>query len=320
MSVISDHLAQFRLGRAQTCGRMGLYPLLKSAGSQPTDHGLSARAFEAGTLHVGEVSDSGVVSELKAVNDGDQPVLLLDGEELQGAKQNRILNVSVLVASHTRVTLPVSCVEQGRWHYRSPGFAPAAQVLFSKARSRKAAYMAERRRAARGAEVAASFQANQMAIWDDVEESVGLADGATDTGAMSASYEAERARLEAFEQAFRAEPEQVGAVFCIDDHPAAVELLETPDLFAEAFPRLLRGHGLSTLQQGHTDALGPAMTAADFVTRVAESHVVAAPSVGLGEDLSLDSPACSGSALCLPGRLIHLAAFSKPLFSAPARH
>jgi hypothetical protein len=45
--------------------------------------------------------------------------LLLDGEQLVGAKQNRIPNMIVLVAAQTEVTIPVSCVEQGRWGYQA---------------------------------------------------------------------------------------------------------------------------------------------------------------------------------------------------------
>ncbi|MFN2489301.1 MAG: ARPP-1 family domain-containing protein [Actinomycetota bacterium] len=42
---------------------------------------------------------------------------MLDGEHLQGARQSRIMNVTALLAPRSRVTLPVSCVEQGRWHF-----------------------------------------------------------------------------------------------------------------------------------------------------------------------------------------------------------
>ena len=37
----------------------------------------------------------------------DEHVLLYDGEELIGAKQNRILNLSVLVAAGSRTAIPV---------------------------------------------------------------------------------------------------------------------------------------------------------------------------------------------------------------------
>src|ERR671930_1654670 len=76
-------------------------------------------------FHVTEVDAAGSVPELLAKNPLDANVLLYDGEELLGAKQNRILNVTVLVPAHAETRIPVSCVEQGRWAARSAGFASA---------------------------------------------------------------------------------------------------------------------------------------------------------------------------------------------------
>lgn len=39
-------------------------------------------------------------------------VLILDGEEILGAKQNRMVNATILIAAHTKVKVPVSCVER----------------------------------------------------------------------------------------------------------------------------------------------------------------------------------------------------------------
>lgn len=46
-----------------------------------------------------EVSEAGSVPSLRVVNKGERAVFLLDSEELVGAKQNRILNTSVLIAA-----------------------------------------------------------------------------------------------------------------------------------------------------------------------------------------------------------------------------
>ncbi len=54
---------------------------------------------------------------------------MLDSEELIGAKQNRILNVSVMVPPHTTITVPVTCVEQGRWAYSSATFKSSGWVM-----------------------------------------------------------------------------------------------------------------------------------------------------------------------------------------------
>ena len=67
--------------------------------------------------------------ELKVVNDCDERVLLLDGEELIGAKQNRIVNATFLIAGQTEIIIPVSCVEQGRWSYRSSKFGSGEKVM-----------------------------------------------------------------------------------------------------------------------------------------------------------------------------------------------
>src|SRR5215213_1159080 len=64
-------------------------------------------------FRVTEVDAAGSVPELLAVNPLDADVLLYEGEELLGAKQNRILNVTVLAASRSETRIPVSCVEEG---------------------------------------------------------------------------------------------------------------------------------------------------------------------------------------------------------------
>ena len=80
-------------------------------------------------FRVTEVDAAGLVPELTVHNPLDRNVLLYDGEELIGAKQNRILNATFLIASNTEVIIPVSCVEQGRWSYRSSKFASGEKVM-----------------------------------------------------------------------------------------------------------------------------------------------------------------------------------------------
>ncbi len=98
---------------------------------------------ETARARVTEVSEAGSVPFLKVANGANPPLLLLDGEELIGAKQNRILNTTVLVAAHTDVTILVSCVEQGRWGYRGRQFRPGDASLYASLRARKAAWVSQ---------------------------------------------------------------------------------------------------------------------------------------------------------------------------------
>jgi hypothetical protein len=70
--------------------------------------------MESGLFTVTVVSEGETVPELKVINKGGRAVLLLDGEELSGAKQSRVLNATNLMAAQTEVIIPVSCTEHGR--------------------------------------------------------------------------------------------------------------------------------------------------------------------------------------------------------------
>jgi hypothetical protein len=79
-------------------------------------------AIEKGEVRVGEVSEGGQVPYLTVENTGKVPVLILEGEELVGGKQNRIVNSSILVLAGSIIKIPVSCVESGRWDNRRYDF------------------------------------------------------------------------------------------------------------------------------------------------------------------------------------------------------
>jgi len=60
--------------------------------------------------------DDEEVPHLTATNSSARPVLLTEGETVNGGRQNRVLNTSVLIPAATTLKIPVSCVEQGSWH------------------------------------------------------------------------------------------------------------------------------------------------------------------------------------------------------------
>ena len=116
------------LGEPVTCRGLTLVPLSAMATVAKTGlYALAAEAIAAGTLVI-EETGGGQVPQLVVHNQGDLPVLLVEGEHLEGAMQDRVLNVSVLVAARHDTHIPVSCVEHGRWGYRgSQRFAPAPE-------------------------------------------------------------------------------------------------------------------------------------------------------------------------------------------------
>ena len=115
-SPVKEFLGQIKVGAKQNHKNMTLYCLL-SAQEASIDFLTLDEALVREVLIITELTEGGSVPDLKVHNKSDQKVLLLDGEELVGAKQNRVLNVTILVAPQSETIIPVSCVEQGRWSY-----------------------------------------------------------------------------------------------------------------------------------------------------------------------------------------------------------
>ncbi len=112
---------EIRVGDPIRHDGLAVFPLFAEP-SGGVEYVLADEAINAGSVAVEEVSEAGSVPDLAVENKGNVRVLFLEGEELVGAKQNRILNTSVLVAAHTKTKIPVSCVEAGRWGYKSRRF------------------------------------------------------------------------------------------------------------------------------------------------------------------------------------------------------
>ena len=154
-------------------------------------------------LSITEISDAGSVPELAVINPLDETVLLYDGEELVGAKQNRILNVSVLVGAGAKLPIPVSCVEQGRWNRSSVDFDAATHISHAHLRRRKAEMLAAQPMA-RGVA--------QNEVWSEIGEKQQRMSVASPTGAARDTFEAYGDRLRKLEDAFP--PSRVSAVPC----------------------------------------------------------------------------------------------------------
>ena len=117
-NIVNNYWESLKVGRKQSYKNLAVYPLL-STYTDESEYLLLPEALNGGVIEITERDESGAVPELKVVNSSSMMVLILDGEELVGAKQNRIVNTTILIKGNSSVVSPVSCVEQGRWPYNS---------------------------------------------------------------------------------------------------------------------------------------------------------------------------------------------------------
>ena len=194
--------------------------------------------------------------ELAVTNPTDANVLLYDGEELLGAKQNRILNVTVLVAARSTTRIPVSCVEQGRWSRRSAGFSSAPHASHAHLRRRKAQMLA--------AEPLVPGIA-QSEVWDEVAAKSARLDVHSPTGAQADVFRSRADELHELEGAFPLQPGQCGALLALGDD-LCLDYVSRPEAFARLYPKLRAGYLLDGLER--LDSPPTAHTAPRGVRRV----------------------------------------------------
>ena len=251
-------------------------------------------------LRITETSDSGSVPELFVENPTDSAVLLYDGEELVGAKQNRILNVSVLVGAGAKLPIPVSCVEQGRWSRRSDAFGSAKHISHSHLRRRKAEMLAAQP-LARGLA--------QGDVWDEVRDKQSRMGVRSETAANRDTFEAHAARLQALETAFALAPGQCGAVLGIGDD-LCLDAVSRPDAFALLWPKLRAGYLLDALERLDGRATSVERISAFVDVRRSRRARPAGRRPGSARTCACAAPAVIGSGLELDGETIQLSAFT----------
>jgi hypothetical protein len=303
LNIIDTTFNDLEVGQSSTHRNLSIFPLIQSV-ERIRAYLTLDEALIDGSATVSEVSEGGSVPELLLRNTGDQPVLLLDGEELVGAKQNRILNLTILAPASQTINIPVSCVEQGRWAYRESFFRSEGRVHFSRGRAAKAASVSQSMRARR------SRHSDQSEIWADISSKSASMGVHSETDAMSDIYQNRAKEIDDYCSAFSVQSNQVGAIFYIGGKVAGMDLLETQDVFSRLLPKLVRSYALDAIEEEPASSEKPAkQDAGDFLFQISNASQEEYAAVGLGTDCRLNGANITGGALVLEKRVIHLVAF-----------
>lgn len=310
MQEIRDSLEALTLGAPQAHRNLALYPLLGER-DDPPRYLLLDEALDKKLARVTEVSVGGSVPELAFENGSAEKILLVDGDELVGAKQNRVINLSILVTGGKRIVIPVSCVEQGRWSYRSResyrtrDFAPAKRMLYAKLRAKKMASVSFSMRE-RG-----ERRSDQGEVWNDIADKMAFLRARSETGAMGDAYASRITDLDAYAQAFRPQARQRGAVVALDGKVVGLEVFDSAAVFAKFHDKLVRSYALDAIETANGKTLAPPEgEVRAFLEKMKAAAAERFTALGEGEDLRLSGEGIAGGALAAGGRVVHLAGYA----------
>jgi hypothetical protein len=286
------------VGTPRSFEPLTLHPLIAVSPSSPRLI-LFDEALARGLVEVTEVSSSGTVPNLKIANRADLPVCVLEGQELQGGKQNRVVNVTLLVAARSEMEVPVSCVERGRWAYRSERFSSGSYSSVS---------LRSVLRASVGRAVASGqgYRSDQGAIWEEVDSTLDRTGQLSATSSLADGYAAALPDVEPLIEAFPVEEGQVGILVSARGRPIALELFPDPRSYARVRRKVLGAYAFAVLYDPPRAAR--IADVAGFLGALDGIEPRRSPSVGLGTDLRADTAELSVTALELDGEYVHASA------------
>jgi hypothetical protein len=297
-----------RLGEVQSHGPLSVVPLRADTRGGPWYVTLG-EAAATGQCRVAEVSEGGSVPDLRVENKGDTRVLVVDGEELRGTKQNRVLNTTILVGKESSLVVPVSCTEQGRWTYESREFLMAEYIAEQGVRAGLQRTVDASVRSGRG------HRSDQGRVWDEVRALHMDQATSSPTGAMRGAFESRSGELQGYVDALPAGDEQQGLLVLLGSAVVGLDFLSIPEKYARIHAKFVRSYALGALgaETGGATAPAPADAlerAREFLARVAGLGGERFKSPGLGWDTRFAGPGIVGSLLTYRDRPIHAAFFA----------
>jgi hypothetical protein len=316
MKILHNTLYGLTLGFPQHFENLTVFPLIGTPDGEPSYDTLDM-ALGEGRLRVTETSDAGSVPEIKVRNAGDRAVLIIDGEELVGAKQNRTVNLTILVPQHSDVIVPVTCVEAGRWRARSAEFSSVARTHFAEGRAAKSRQVTESLRSL------GVPTADQGQVWSAIADKAARLQAHSATGAMAQMFEAHAASVEEYVKAIQVTEGECGAVFVIDGVPRGLDIFDNSRTFRAMLPKLLRGYAIDAYDhkvaskgaatalaiEGETHREDIESAVREFFSTLQNVDSNVFPAVGQGEAWRIVSPNLSGGALVVDGRVVHASVF-----------
>lgn len=302
--VMRDKLENLQFAEAQRFRNVTVFPLFMDARAI-VDHLVLREALEQNLVVIREVDEGGHVPKLVVVNNADRPLLILDGEELIGAKQNRVLNTTVLLKKKSATIIPVSCTEQGRWRYESKTFKDSGYIMSPRVRGVKNRSVQE------SLSRSGEYSSDQGAVWNGIREQAADASVQSPTNAMRDIHEARKADVGDYERHFPCHDGQKGILVAIGGHVVGMDMVSSGGSYALLHGKLVKSYLMDAILQDAEEGTPlDSAKARQFIDDIAECRVERYKSVGHGWDLRYEGRRLFGSALEYQKSIVHLAAFA----------
>ena len=302
---VVEMVRQCNFGEIQSYGPVSVIPVLGEDRDAGPEYLSLSEALEKSMIEVTEVSEGGSVPYLKVRNLSSRKVLLLDGEELMGAKQNRVLNTTVLVPEDEELTVPVSCSERGRWRYKGKTFEDSNLIMAKKTQSLKSSSVSH------SLEYQMSYDSDQGGVWNSIDQMHEKYASGSHTAAMKHVYDQQGELLSAYLEKFPCVENQRGVVVFVDGELAGCEMISKNKPYLRCHEKIIKSFCIDLLHRKIEEAekTGSLEKARDWLASIENWKTSRFKSLGIGDDLRLKNGVSHGNALLAEDTVVHFVGF-----------
>ena len=299
-----DTLKSVEIGGHQQYEALEIFHLRWATDGNRLDYFTLDEALEGKSIEVTESSGNGQVPQIKIINRSNRMVFLMAGEQLVGCKQNRVLNASIMVPAHGEMPLPVTCVEGGRWGYKSAVFSSG----FTSSHHHLRAMMDMQ--VTRSYKFAGAPRSDQAAVWGEVSRKLNAMGSHSPSSELQAAYRDHDSKLAEAIKELRAPEGFHGAVFSIAGRISGADLFDKPETLRKLWPKLVRSCFIDSFEVSKESSGSTAMQdVAAWLERGTCAKPTRFPSPGIGQDIRLEGDNIFGAGLLVEDQPVHVELF-----------
>lgn len=276
------------------------------------------KGLSLGLVEISECNPS-TVEKILVKNNSIVPLILVDGEEVVGAKQNRIINTTLLLPPKTTKEVAVSCTEQGRWEYNSYGNKFVQSKYFANSDTRRGKSMA-----------LYENLSCQHTVWDSIHNLEIATSSKSPTSALNDTYES--INHDRTLSQFKCLDGQSGLIVIINNEIIGLELFVSSWLYSDFHDKIIRSYLIDNFNNVDSNiineynslkstisVLDPNFNIKyninDFLADISFSNFKKESNVGLGDTIKFSNMYGTGSSLVYEDNIIYLNYFKKKEFS-----
>ncbi len=248
-------------------------------------------AINAGDAEFREL-DTPDVNEICFINRGNNPVLMLDGDEITGALQNRIISRSDIAEPNSTRRISVICAEEDRWD-EIGGFKtgycsyPSLRALLTKSRQTRTDI--------------------QKAIWKEIQRKMTATKTRSATSSMHDIFENLAEEINRYIEDFQSlNHNAVGLIGTTGNRILGCDIFQNPKIYQKCENKLVRSYALDAIEYLHKGN-GQSNVEKFLTTTLAALNKNGSKTKD--QNITIKADGLSGQVLVYQDNIVHLSAF-----------